>query len=99
MPSRIEPYSLSLFWRGGIVVAAMRETKTVITDDNGNVIHEQPNPAEEIPNDLGEEILGEVNAGLLAQVSRLQKEHAEQSAAYSARIAELEAALAAKKTP
>lgn len=80
------------------MVAAMRETKTVITDDSGNVIHEQPNPAEEIPNELGEQILGEVNAGLIGQISRLQNEHADQIAVHTARIAELEAALAAKKT-
>lgn len=67
-----EPYSLSLFWRDGILTAAQRETKTVFRDEAGVVLFEQANPAESIPLDLGEEILGEVNAGLLARIAELE---------------------------
>jgi hypothetical protein len=67
----IQPYSLSLFWNGGVIVAAQRETKTVITDEAGNVLSQTPNPAEPIPHDIGVEILGEVNAGLLARIAEL----------------------------
>jgi hypothetical protein len=67
-----EPYSLSLFWRDGILTAAQRETKTVFRDEAGVVLFEQANPAEPIPLDLGEEILGEVNAGLLARIAELE---------------------------
>lgn len=38
----------------------------------GVVVHERPNPAEPIPLDLGTEILGEVNAGLLARIAELE---------------------------
>jgi hypothetical protein len=69
-----EPYSLFLLWRDGAIVAAQRETKTVFRDDEGNVIAERPNPAEPIPLDLGDEILGQVNAGLLARIAELEAE-------------------------
>jgi hypothetical protein len=95
-----EPYSLSLFWVNGAIVAAQRETKTVIRDDSGKIVFEQPNLAEEIPNDLGEEILGEVNAGLLAQIANLNAARAaeiEQSTvAHTTEIKELKAAHAAE---
>ena len=67
-----EPYSLSLFWRDGILTAAQRETKTVVRGEDGSVLFEKPNPAEPIPVELGEELLGEVNAGLLARIAELE---------------------------
>jgi hypothetical protein len=70
----IEPYSVLLLWSANVLVAAQRETKTVFRDDEGNVIAERTNPAEPIPLDLGEEILGEVNAGLLARIAALEAE-------------------------
>lgn len=68
----IEPYSLLLLWRDGAIVAAQRETKTVIRDEEGSVIAERINPAEPVPLDLGTEILGQVNAGLLARIAELE---------------------------
>jgi hypothetical protein len=70
----IEPYSLLLLWKDGAITAAQRETKTVIRDEAGVIVAERPNPAEPIPLDLGSEILGEVNAGLLARIAELEAE-------------------------
>lgn len=86
MNQSTEPYSLSIYWNDGAIVAAQRETKTVIRDDSGSIIHHQPNPAEEIPFDLGVAILGDVNAGLLKRIADDEKRHQDQ-------IAELQSAL------
>lgn len=67
-----EPYLLSVFWRDGVRAAVQFETKTVIRDEAGNVIFERPDPATELPLDLGAEVLGEINAGLVARIAELE---------------------------
>lgn len=102
-----EPYSILLLWRDGKIAAAQRETKTVIRDDSGQALVERINPAEEIPLDLGAEILGQVNAGLLARIGELETtrtsdiEAAIQAVrtAYDAEIAALQAQITALSAP
>jgi hypothetical protein len=69
-----EPYLLSIFWRDGERCAVQYETKTVIRDDEGAVVAERPNPASELPLEIGEEVLGLANAGLVARIAELEAE-------------------------
>lgn len=91
MTTETQPYLLSIFWRDGSRVAIQFETKNVIKDDSGNVIFETPNPAEPLPLELSEDMLGLINAGLHASMAELEANHAVEIAAFQAQITALTA--------
>lgn len=94
----IEPYQVLVIFRDGVVIAAQHCPQKVIRDTDGTVLLREPLPAEPIPNDIGETLLGQIAAGLTARVVEVEADLAEAVgtiAVRDARIAELEAALAA----
>jgi hypothetical protein len=93
----IKPYLITIAWRPDGSLVAQHEQREIVSDpETGEALVERVIPAHPLPLPLAEEILGEVNATLLAENANLRSTDARRIA----RIAELEAELAeARKAP
>lgn len=65
----IEPYHIQIFLRDGVVIAAQHNPSAVTRDEAGTVTLREVLPAEDIPFPLAVDLLGQINAGLLATLA------------------------------
>ncbi|WP_193214940.1 hypothetical protein [Luteolibacter marinus] len=95
MITTVEPYTLFFIWKDGKIAAVQRENKTVLRDDDGNVISETTAPAVEVPLPIPADVLGEIATAALAELETIKASHATEleakDAAHAEAVAKLEA--------